>query len=784
MNEQKKVTVKVNAIIKGFDKKVLSERMSSRMVKCASVLPDGEFIGWQMNIPTKGKIDISLFGSESLSVDDLRWIVEKTGKVSVNKKRPQDNKELHLLYEFYLPVAESTPKPVGFISESNTSETGSIKWPTAFSGLFAEIIEAFRQSGAQFKAIIGPATNAEQELCRRNTLRSINVGRIDIDSYIGNPIKARFLLCLPSEPSIRLRSVIDEAIPGIRMRCLGDMNEETISQIWNNPLKEAMTLPDYAVRVMLMEPELVKAIVGIEVYEEEMKRIPATHKNTKTEGAVTIGKATDVTGVKRNINISQIDLRRHYQIVGQTGTGKSTLLTSVILSAIKQGHGLTFFDPHGTTIDTIIRCVPEQYAHRIRVVRIGDVENPVPLNIWDSGDPLKEERNISDLVELFSDIFDPRREGFVGPRYERWLSTFAKASLAFLGRHASLESIAVISQNKDNMLKVAKAIVNDYPELCETIKSEYGTDNSSEFTNTLNWYLCKFQRITAVEQLRKTLGAGANALDFNRSIDSNKVNLIDLASPTIGTHAARIIGTLTLMKFWNAALTRRDRDKTHILVLDEASLFQTNPLPRILAEGRKFSVSCVMCHQHTAQMTPEIREALEANSANFSAFRLSTKDAANAAIRFDDPGIMSSLTRLNAFNAVTTLSVDGQQTTPFTLETIKPKLQKKAEEMAKQIEKESIEKLVKPYEDYRALSQRDIQWLLDKGQRLSNEPFSTRASEEENEKTMLRGQNRHTKSRTKRVFLTDDDSDNTIPSKTSSFLDDWNKYRKNHPIAS
>ena len=263
------------------------------------------------------------------------------------------------------------------------------------------------------------------------------------------------------------------------------------------------------------------------------------------------------------------------------------------------------------------------------------------------------------------------------------------------------------------MLKLSKAIVGQYPQLVETIKQEYGTDKSSDFQNLLNWYLCKFQRLTSVEQLRKTLGAGANALDFARSLDTDTVTLIDLASPAIGTHAARIVGTLTLMKLWNAAMTRRDRDRTHLVVVDEASFFQTNPMPRMLAEGRKFGISMVLCHQHTGQLTPEIRDALEANSTNLTAFRLSPRDAYTAAMRFDDPGMQTALTRLDAFRAITTLSVDGKQTVPFTLEIQRPKKQKNGEQIATEIESRSIETLVTPYLDRRALTSAEIQEMLD-----------------------------------------------------------------------
>ena len=281
-----------------------------------------------------------------------------------------------------------------------------------------------------------------------------------------------------------------------------------------------------------------------------------------------------------------------------------------------------------------------------------------------------------------------------------------------------MESITVLSQSQDNMLKLSKAIIREYPELIEIIKEEYGKDNSNDWHQTLSWLLCKFQRLTAVEQLRKTLGAGADALDFLHTIDTDTVTLIDLDPPTIGTHASRIVGTLLLMKLWNAALMRKERDRTHLIVVDEASLFQTNPMPRMLAESRKFGISMVLSHQHTGQLSAEIRDALEANSANFSAFRLPPRDAVNAAIRFDDPKLQTSLARLDAFNAITTLSVDGKQTAPFTLETIEPKKQKDGEKIAAEIEARSIETLVKPYRSLSALTSAEIVELLNNPEKL------------------------------------------------------------------
>ena len=712
------VSVKLDQIMKHRDKPELSERMSSRMVKCASVLPEDGFIGWQMEVPAKGLVNMTLFGSAGLLESDLNWITEKTAKTAAARPWKGNDEALTELYEVFLPVSESdrTSAPsIGFNAEASSPDDVPSKWPLYYTH-FAEMVRVLQNTGAIFRAVLYPAKAEEQNACRKTILRTWNPGNsgISAEDYIGRPVRARFLLRLPAAPSIRLRAVFEDAVPDAILRRLGSMEDERTAAIWDDPRPGAKVLPDYAARILLMEPSLRDTVIGIQTCEEPVKPIPAAHRNTKSPKAVVIGKAVNTAGQNQKITIGEVDLKRHYQIVGQTGTGKSTLLASVILSAIRQGHGLTFFDPHGTTIDAVLRALPEAYAEKVRVVRIGDAENPVPMNIWDSDDPRKEERNVSDLCELFSDIFDPQREGFVGPRYERWLSTFAKASIAFLGRRASLESIAVLSQSKSNMELLAAKIEGAFPELAESIRQEYCMDRSSEFQSVLNWYLCKFERLTSVEQLRKTLGGGTNALDFLHTIDTDTVTLIDLASPVIGSHAARIVGTLQLMKLWNAAMARKQRDRTHLVVVDEASLFQTNPMPRMLAEARKFGLSMVLCHQHTGQLTQVIRDALEANSANFSAFRLSPRDAAVAAIRFNDPSMSMevSLTRLDAFNAMTTLSVDGRQTAPFTLRVDRPKEQREGERIAADVEKRSLETLVRPYEQLRALTPQEILHIL------------------------------------------------------------------------
>ena len=72
---------------------------------------------------------------------------------------------------------------------------------------------------------------------------------------------------------------------------------------------------------------------------------------------IPIGKTTSHnSGVK--FGIKPKDRRQHMYIVGQTGTGKSTLLKNMAIWDIRQGHGVCVIDPHGELVEDILNFVP------------------------------------------------------------------------------------------------------------------------------------------------------------------------------------------------------------------------------------------------------------------------------------------------------------------------------------------------------------------------------------------------------------------------------------------
>lgn len=703
--------VSIDKVIFHKDALQLSQRMSSRISQSAAFLSDGEFIGWQMAVPKDGVASISLFASAEITSKDLAWMGELVGMTEPVAEIPSDSWiDDYILYELSLVTHKTVKAGIGFSSPETRILTG-INLPQYFSSQFEQIIDALRQTGGVFRVVTGNCSEADKQNCDLQVRNSRKIAPDLEDSYIASPVKIRAFLCIPSPISLRLQTVLSSAVPGMEIQSLGNLNSSAIAEEWNAPLANGGDiLPNYAARILMLEPVVMnRSAMGIDICDESIDPIPFSEDISEVSDSVIIGKAYNTACQLIDIKIPEIDLKRHWQLVGQSGTGKSTALISFMLNVIKtdKKYGLTFIDPHGETIDKLLRRIPKEDAYRVRVVHIGG-DHTVPINIWNADRPEEAEKQINDLCEYFVTTFSKE---FCGPRFERFFTLTAKACIAYFGKQANFNTILAIAQDKDLMKELASQLPKEYDDVKLGLQNEYINNGSNDYETLVNWFVSKLQRFHNVKQVRDCLNTGANALNFKETIDTDTITLISLDSPIIGSLSAKTIGSILLIQIWSAILERRNRDLTHFLVLDEAHCFQTT-LNHILAEGRKFGVSATIAHQHCSQMDQAIRDALEANCANFSAFRLSPKDALIAAERFNQRQLSTSLCSLSAFSAITTVSTSGKQTSPFTMLTTVDPEEPGGNEIALEIERASIKALSAPFWNIHPLTPSEISGMI------------------------------------------------------------------------
>lgn len=88
-------------------------------------------------------------------------------------------------------------------------------------------------------------------------------------------------------------------------------------------------------------------------------------------------------GIKKEVRITSEDRLRHMYIVGQTGTGKSTLLKNLMLQDMLDGKGFAYLDPHGKDLAEIMGMVPKNRVDDVVYFSPSELENPVGLNLFE-----------------------------------------------------------------------------------------------------------------------------------------------------------------------------------------------------------------------------------------------------------------------------------------------------------------------------------------------------------------------------------------------------------------
>jgi hypothetical protein len=106
-------------------------------------------------------------------------------------------------------------------------------------------------------------------------------------------------------------------------------------------------------------------------------------------------------------------------MVGQTGTGKSELLKSMVIQDIKAGKGVAVIDPHGSDIDDILQKIPRERIDDVILFNAADTERPMGLNLLQAKNEDEKHMLINAFIALLYKLYDPNKQGIMGPQLER-----------------------------------------------------------------------------------------------------------------------------------------------------------------------------------------------------------------------------------------------------------------------------------------------------------------------------------------------------------------------------
>lgn len=321
------------------------------------------------------------------------------------------------------------------------------------------------------------------------------------------------------------------------------------------------------------------------------------------------------------IEIRRSQRRQHLYVVGQTGTGKSTLLRNLLADDIAAGWGCGLIDPHGELAEEILEVTPPHRINDVVYFNVADQEFPIGLNLLQAGfdRQLVGSGVMTALRSIWRDSWGPRMDYILSATINALLEC---ENTSLLGVQRMLTDDAyrrwVLKQVRDPGLRAI------WEDEFEAVDRRTWREWIAPIQNKVGQLLMR-------PVIRNIIGQVKNKVDISMKMDRGQIFIANLSKGRIGEEAANLLGSLLVTQFQLAAMNRANRPsedrRPFELYVDEFSNFGTDSFAGILSEARKYGLGLVLAHQFTAQLEPMVRESIFGNVGSIIAFRTGCSDA-------------------------------------------------------------------------------------------------------------------------------------------------------------
>lgn len=389
------------------------------------------------------------------------------------------------------------------------------------------------------------------------------------------------------------------------------------------------------------------------------------------KGINLIGKALFRGEEKKVYFASKDDRRRHFYIIGQTGTGKSAFLQEMIRQDIANGEGVAVIDPHGELIEATLANIPKNRVDDVVLFEPFDQERPMGLNMLEYDTPEQKDFAVQEMVAIFYKLFPPE---IIGPMFEHYMRNAMLALMADKNNPGTLVEIPKMFTDpaflQERLAKVSDPVVKNF-----WIK-EWAQTTGNTRSDMLGYVVSKVGRFIENEMMRNIIGQGKSGFDLAKIMDEGKIFLANLSKGLTGEVNSSLLGLILVSKMQMAAMKRarvpESQRKDFYLYIDEFQNVTTPAISSILSEARKYRLSLNIAHQYITQLEENIKNAVFGNVGSMAIFRVGADDAEFLSKQVEPTFSASDILKLENRNAYLRLLVNGTPVKPFNIETLAP----------------------------------------------------------------------------------------------------------------
>jgi type IV secretory pathway TraG/TraD family ATPase VirD4 len=373
------------------------------------------------------------------------------------------------------------------------------------------------------------------------------------------------------------------------------------------------------------------------------------------------------------------DRFRHFYVIGQTGTGKSSIIQTMARQDFHNGKGICIVDPHGSLIEDLFAYIPRHRADDVIYFNPADTERPMGLNMLEA--KTDEERDLIalDAMSMMVKMFG---EEIFGPRIQDYFRNGCLTLMADQDEGGAITDLVRLFTDdewqKYKVSKVHNPIVKSFWD------KQMAQTGQRERQEMIPYFAAKFGQFTTNALIRNIVGQTKSSFDFSDIMNSGKILLMNLSKGLVGDINSKLLGMIIVNKIQVAAMRRQREEaskrRDFFLYIDEFQNYVTDSIESILSEARKYRLGLVIAHQYLDQLEKDsklggavnLKGAVFGNVGTMMFYKIGPQDAEFCAKEMRPSFSESDLVNLDAFKGCMKLSIDSQPSQPFSIEVPKP----------------------------------------------------------------------------------------------------------------
>lgn len=401
---------------------------------------------------------------------------------------------------------------------------------------------------------------------------------------------------------------------------------------------------------------------------QNYKIAPAPH-NLPDEGLL-LGHNV-FRGDSREVRMKREDRFRHFYVIGQTGTGKSSIFQTMIRQDLRNGDGLCVIDPHGSLVSDILPFIPRERADDVIYFNPADHDRPMGLNLLEAFTPEERDLVALDAMNIMIKLFN---EETFGPRIQDYFRNGCLTLMEDPEGGALTDIVRLFTDDEFQKLKVEQVKNPIVKSFWEHQMAKTGAREKAEM---IPYFAAKFGQFVTNTMMRNIIGQTKSAFDFGKVMQEGKILLMNLSKGETGDVNSKLLGLIIVSKIQMAALRRqkipKEERRDFFLYIDEFQNYITDSIESILSEARKYRLGLNIAHQYIKQLEGDkegqtkIRDAVFGNVGSMMCYKIGAQDAEYMAKEMAPVFSDQDLINVDKFKAVMKLSIDTQPSRPFSI---------------------------------------------------------------------------------------------------------------------